>query len=75
MTEMIEVVVTMPKGLYDILPAWSDDLAKLILKGTVLPKEHGKLKDVNTIQHLWESGNNLIQSIVQAPTIIDDKLN
>ena len=80
----VDVVIRIPKDLYEGIECRNgeleteyvcDELMKAIDNGTVLPKEHGKLKDVNTIQYLWENGNSLIQAIVQAPAIIDERLN
>ena len=42
-----------------------------VAKGTVLPKVHGELKDVDEIERIWKKGNCVRSALLFAPTVIE----
>ena len=73
--ETVEVVVRIPKKKYDVLMETGDcslnHNERAIKHGTVLPKGHGDLKDVDEIERIWMKGNHVRSALLFAPTVIE----
>ena len=81
--ETVEVVIRMPKQDFDFIKdEFADgdmpdekDLKETIYyaiaNGTVLPKRHGDLKDVDEIERIWKKGNYVRSALLFAPTVIE----
>ena len=84
--ETVEVVIRLPKKEYDriktsgdiVYDDWIIDVARAIAHGTVLPKDHGDLKDMGNLQYVFDltredfiySGKDIERAIKSMKTII-----
>ena len=75
--ETVKLVIELPKELYDQIdkPVNDEDLLRYIIKqGKLLPKDHGRLIDVNDLRFELELNrqlNEVIDNIIaQTQTII-----
>ena len=72
--ETVEVVIRIPKRDFEELQSnyvWWGKHGEYIKKGTVLPKGHGDLKDVDEIERIWKKGNYVRSALLFAPTVIE----
>lgn len=76
--ETVEVVIRIPKKCKEFLDNggkvdWLDANAIIdaVANGTILPKGHGALKDVDEIEQIWKKGNDVWSAILFAPTVIE----
>lgn len=81
----MQVVINIPDEAYALLkskPVLDNIAESIIANGTPLPKEHGRLIDINSIESIMleDSGNRLVHTkgdavgwFIEAPTIIDAK--
>ena len=76
MSETVEVVIRLPKEFYKQLMENKERFCgsriyDSIINGTVLPKGHGDLKDVDEIERIWKKGNYVRSALLFAPTVIE----
>lgn len=73
----MEIIIDIPESLYEnILICWENihpKVWKILKDGTILPKGHGDLKDVDEIERLWQKGDydSIVSALIFAPTIIE----
>lgn len=61
--ETVEVVIRIPKYVFEDTQRFQEAIAEYVRNGTVLPKGHGKLFDSNV---LWDAFQDLGQDFYEA---------